>query len=508
MTSLVGNILMNRYEVKAFVASGGMSDVFYVWDLSRNVHLAMKVLHMDLINDPTILKFFMREARALQKLRHPNIVPFYGIERTNDFMFLLEEFIDGQSLKQVVDKQRDSGKKYLSIEQTLVYTKAVQAALGYAHSMGVVHCDIKPGNVMIDRGGNIFLADFGIARHADSTETTVGVAGAPAYMAPEQIKGLAVTPETDIYALGIMVFELLTGQRPFTGSIEEKDRSGTTIAEQVRQAHLRVPPPNPSLINPSIPPLLSSVLLRALEKEPQNRYSSTTEFFSNICVAVSTSPELVPDRIENPNLEEPIYIPDTKKSRKIPLPLIVGISLFFIGCLVLAGISLKIAYPSLSNSFVQDNNENTFQNDESSKVNEDELSTELEKNNSVIGLPATTIVLPTATPQPSFTFSPVPTSTTLPTSTSYPTDTPYPTHTRVPTEKEAVEFQIQNATFGSLWVYVNGEYLGEIYSGQVVKSPAEDWGSVSLKVCNRGPGHGCSTNYYSIYPTNWLIVLN
>jgi len=499
---------MNRYEVKAFVASGGMSDVFYVWDLSRNVHLAMKVLHMDLIDDPTILKFFLREARALQKLRHPNIVPFYGIERTDGIMFLLEEFIDGSSLKQIVDKQKESGYNYLSIENTLIYTKAVQAALGYAHSMGVVHCDIKPGNVMIDRGGNIFLADFGIARHADSTDTTIGVAGAPAYMAPEQIKGLAVIPETDIYALGIMVFELLTGQRPFTASLEEKERTGTEFAEQVRRAHLSAPPPNPSLINPSIPDELSRVVLRALEKDPQNRYSSTEEFFSALCQAVSSSPEAIPDRIENPKIEEAKFPPVPSKGKKTLIPLIIGIAIFLIGCFVITGISLKVVYPLLSISSVQDQNINSNQNNESSKIDAGDLSTNMNTNSSVIGLPATTIVVPSKTPLPSYTFSPMPTSTTLPTSTPYPTDTPYPTHTRVPTKKEAVEFQIQNATFGSLWVYVNGEYLGEIFSGQTVKSPAEDWGSVSLKVCNRGPGHGCSTNSYSIYPTNWLIVLN
>src|SRR3972149_8492524 len=183
-----------------------MGAVYRVWDLKRNVPLAMKVLHSDLADDPHMFKRFQREANALKRLTHPNIVQFYGLFHTLDIAFLLERFVDGPSLKDILRQ-----KKQLSIQEVLVYLKALCAALGYAHANGVVHCDVKPGNVLIDQGGNIYLTDFGVARHAESTTTTLGTAGTPAYMAPEQIRGEAVTPATDVYALGVMLFEMLTG---------------------------------------------------------------------------------------------------------------------------------------------------------------------------------------------------------------------------------------------------------------------------------------------------------
>ena len=209
--NLIGTILLNQFRVDAFIAAGGMGAVYRVQDLRRNVPLAMKILHADLAEDPSIFKRFRREANALKKLAHPNIVTCYGLEQTPDFAFLLEAYIDGPTLKDIM---RYRGGMPFPIPEALAYLKALGAALGYAHANGVVHCDIKPGNVILDRGGAIYLTDFGIARHAESTTTTLATAGTPAYMAPEQIRGEAVTPATDVYALGVLLFELLTGQRP------------------------------------------------------------------------------------------------------------------------------------------------------------------------------------------------------------------------------------------------------------------------------------------------------
>ena len=185
-SQIVGQVIENQYRVDAFIASGGMGAVFRVWDLKRNAPLAMKVLHADLAEDPSIFKRFQREANALKKLTHPNIVPFYGLHHTQDFTFILEAYVDGPTLKDVLRAQNG---KPMPISETLAYLKALSAALGYAHVHGVVHCDVKPGNVIIDRGGQVYLTDFGIARHAESTTTTLGAAGTPAYMAPEQIRG-------------------------------------------------------------------------------------------------------------------------------------------------------------------------------------------------------------------------------------------------------------------------------------------------------------------------------
>ncbi|MBI5953352.1 MAG: serine/threonine protein kinase, partial [Chloroflexi bacterium] len=296
MKDLIGKIVDNHYRVDAFIASGGMGAVYRVWDLKRNVALAMKVLHDDLADDPTIFTRFEREANALKKLAHPNIVPFYGIRRTSDFVFLLERFIDGPSLKDIL---RQKKKQPLPIQETLTYFKAICAALGYAHTNGVVHCDVKPGNIMIDQGGNIYLTDFGVARHSDSTKTALGMAGTPAYMAPEQILGKPVTPATDVYSLSVMLFEMLTGQRPFRGDGEGTDKSGDTVHERIRYAHLHLQPPDPRMVNASIPSPVADVILKALSKESSLRYSSAKDFFDALCYAIGTPQEKVSDRVSS-----------------------------------------------------------------------------------------------------------------------------------------------------------------------------------------------------------------
>ena len=293
-TNLLNQTLLNQYRVDAFVASGGMGAVYRVWDLKRNVPLAMKVLHAELAEDPTVFKRFQREARALQKLAHPNIVPFYGLFQTHDTVFLLERYVDGPTLKEILQQRQGQP---LPPEEALIYLKALCAALGYAHVKGVVHCDVKPGNVMIDPGGNIYLTDFGIARHADSTTTTVGAAGTPAYMAPEQVRGEQVTPATDVYALGVMLFEMLTGQRPFRGSETSTESAGPTAAERIRYAQQHLQPPDPCTINPMISPDMAQVVMRALVKQPEGRYRSAQELFETACSTVNITPQNVPDRI-------------------------------------------------------------------------------------------------------------------------------------------------------------------------------------------------------------------
>jgi len=297
MSNVIGQTLLEQYRVDAFVASGGMGAVYRVWDLKRNVPLAMKVLHAELAEDPSVFKSFQREARALQKLAHPNIVPFYGLYQTLDFAFLLERYIDGPSLKDIL-RQRQG--KPLSVEEALTYLKALCAALGYAHANGVIHCDVKPGNVMIDRGGNVYLTDFGIARHAESTTTTLAGAGAPQYMAPEQIRSEAVTPATDVYALGVMLFEMLTGQRPFKGTEAGTERGGTTAAERVRYAHQHLPPPDPRLFNPTLSPGMTSVTQKAMAKRPSERFANTQSLFQATCIAAGATAESVPERIVLP----------------------------------------------------------------------------------------------------------------------------------------------------------------------------------------------------------------
>jgi serine/threonine protein kinase len=288
----VGQIYLDQFRVDAFIASGGMGSVYRVWDLKRNVPLAMKVLHSDLADDPTVIKRFKREANALKKLAHPNIVPFYGLYQTPGFSFLLERYVDGPSLKEIL--RRKHGEP-ISTDEALIYLKALSAALGYAHANGIVHCDIKPGNVMVDKGGNIYLTDFGITRHAESSATTLATLGTAAYMAPEQIRGKPVTPATDVYALGVMLFEMLTGGRPYKGDEKGTEKAGTTAGERMRYGHLMLQPPNPRLLNPLLPESISSIILQALQKDPSQRFDNTQAFYIACCNALKLWP---PDRVE------------------------------------------------------------------------------------------------------------------------------------------------------------------------------------------------------------------
>ncbi len=293
----IGQILLNRFRVDALIAAGGMGAVYRVWDQWRNVPLAMKVLHADLADDPSVIKRFQREDNALKKLTHPNIVPFYGLFKSEGQAFLLERFVDGPSLKDLLSQRGDLP---MAVEEALVYLKALSAALGYAHANGVVHCDVKPGNVMVDRGGNIYLTDFGMARHADSTTTTLAIAGTAAYMAPEQIRGEAVTPATDVYALGVILFEMLTGRKPFRGDEVSTLSEDSTRSERIRYAHLNLPPHDPRQFNPAIPAPIAGVILKALAKNPLDRYQGTHEVFQAICTVLGFNSKQIPDRIDLP----------------------------------------------------------------------------------------------------------------------------------------------------------------------------------------------------------------
>jgi eukaryotic-like serine/threonine-protein kinase len=334
-TDLINQVILNQYRVDAFIASGGMGAVYRVWDIKRNVPLAMKVLHSDLADDPSILKRFKREANALKKLAHPNIVPFYGLYQTSDFAFLLERYVDGPSLKDILRKQQG---KPLPIEEVLTYLKALSAALGYAHANGVVHCDVKPGNIMTDQGGNIYLTDFGIARHSDSTTTTMLNVGTAAYMAPEQILGEPVSPSTDIYALGVILYEMLTGQRLFRGDEKSTNHVRGTYEERVRYAHQVLPPPNPSAVNPRLNESLAKVILKALQKEASQRFQNTNELFNAVCNAINIHPELLPDRITSLSIQyfKPIEDEVDKNGSHYKRKAIVPISLAIIGVLAVA----------------------------------------------------------------------------------------------------------------------------------------------------------------------------
>jgi len=286
MSNLVGKTLLNRYKVQSFLGRGGMAEVYKVWDNQRMTSLAMKVLLEDLALDRVFIRRFTREAQTLAKLQHPNIVRFYGFKKEDRLAFILMDYIEGETLKHFI---HDADGKSMPYGQIRVITRAICGALHYAHGQGLVHCDIKPANIMINQNGIVQLADFGIARMSDAATATMVGAGTPAYMAPEQVRGQDPIPQTDIYALGIVLYEMFTGgERPFTG--EQAQTTGGT-SERVRWEQLHLPPPSPKKWNPSLTNEIEAVILKCLEKEPEKRYNSAIEVINALELAIGDVPE-------------------------------------------------------------------------------------------------------------------------------------------------------------------------------------------------------------------------
>jgi formylglycine-generating enzyme required for sulfatase activity/serine/threonine protein kinase len=259
----------------------------------------MKVLHEDLAYDRVFMRRFQREANTLAQLQHPNIVRFYGLEQDGPLAFMLLDYVDGENLKRLIFDAAGP----MPSDQTLLILRSVCSALQFAHGEGMVHCDIKPGNIMIHRNGTVLLADFGIARMTDAATTTMVGMGTPAYMAPEQIGGLDPTAGTDIYALGIVLYEMLTGgERPFTG--EHAQTTGST-SEKVRWEHIHLEAPSPRRYNPGISPDLEAVVLRCLEKDPEERFASAMELWKALQAAAAGEDEayVVPILTEPPPTE-------------------------------------------------------------------------------------------------------------------------------------------------------------------------------------------------------------
>ncbi|MGV8025606.1 MAG: protein kinase [Anaerolineaceae bacterium] len=276
MKELLGKKLKGRYRVDALVGRGGMAEVYKVWDEARADALAMKVLREDLAQDKIFLRRFEREAQTLAKLQHRSIVRFYGLEQDDVLVFLLLEYIEGTSLREEIFRC----KKPFSLQQALEVLRPVCAAMHYAHQLGIVHCDLKPGNILINKHGEFLVTDFGVARMVDaSTSTMVGI-GTPAYMAPELIKGEDPTPQTDIYALGVILYEMLTGgERPFTG--ERAETTGST-AEKIRWEQLKLIPKPLLEFNPDLPVAVQTLVQCCLAKLPAQRFADIQEVYAEL----------------------------------------------------------------------------------------------------------------------------------------------------------------------------------------------------------------------------------
>ena len=273
-------LLGERYEIGGVLGRGGMAEVHHGRDLRLGREVAVKVLRSDLARDPSFQVRFRREAQAAASLNHPAIVAVYdtGEDRTpaGATPYIVMEYVEGDTLRDVL---RREGR--LPMERAMTLAADICGALDFSHRNGIVHRDVKPGNVMITPQGTVKVMDFGIARAvSDSAATmtsTAAVIGTAQYLSPEQARGEGVDARSDVYSLGCLLYELVTGAPPFTGD------SPVSIAYQ----HVREDPRLPSSINRAVPPELDAILLKAMSKNPANRYQSAAEMRNDLLRALA-----------------------------------------------------------------------------------------------------------------------------------------------------------------------------------------------------------------------------
>ncbi len=255
-------VLDNRYELQELIGGGGMADVYKARDLLLDRLVAVKILHEQFKRDTEFIQKFHREAQAAAKLSHPNIVNIYDVGVMGDDHYIVMEYVPGSTLK---DRIKQEG--HLSVADALHVAKDIASALSHAHANNLVHCDIKPHNILMMPDGSAKVADFGIARAVtESTMTYTGnVVGSVHYFSPEQAKGTMITPRSDVYALGVVMYEMLTGQLPFTGE--------TPVS--IAMKHLQEQPRSVRQLEPSIPPVVEAIVSRAMQKDANMRPSSS-----------------------------------------------------------------------------------------------------------------------------------------------------------------------------------------------------------------------------------------
>lgn len=258
-------ILANRYQLLQTLGAGGMAVVYRAKDINLERFVAVKILRPDFSKDDGFRKRFHQEAKSAANLSHPNIVTVHDFGLEGEQLFIIMEYIPGTHLKKIIQE-----REKLSVEEGLDIIIQAAAGIGYAHRAGFVHCDVKPHNILVAPDKRVKVTDFGIARALASIqpdEKTNVVWGSPQYLSPEQANGEAPSPASDVYSLGVVMYELLTGKLPFYA----KDPN------QMIKLHLEAQPVSPRKINPDIPQPLEQIILKLLSKEPSSRYRTADQ---------------------------------------------------------------------------------------------------------------------------------------------------------------------------------------------------------------------------------------
>lgn len=255
---------ISRYEVKRELGRGGMATVYLAYDPSFDREVAIKILPREFLHNPDFLERFQREVRTIAKLEHPAIVPVYDVGEHDGMPFLVMRFMPGGSLSDRIATRR------FSLQETARMVERLAAALSYAHRKGVVHRDLKPDNILFNADDYAFISDFGIARFAESQSTLTGsgIIGTPAYMSPEQATGDVLDQRSDVYGLGVIVYQMLTGEKPY--------KADTPMGVAIK--HVTDPVPDILSVAPELPAGVSDVMKTVLAKDREQRYPSAVEF--------------------------------------------------------------------------------------------------------------------------------------------------------------------------------------------------------------------------------------
>ena len=283
-----GRILADRYELKELIGQGGMADVYLAYDDILKREVAVKILRSSLTGDPIYITRFHREARAAAALCHRNIVEIYDVGEEDDLYYIVMEYVRGQTLKELINK-----RGALHYVEAVDIMKQVVSATALAHSMGIVHRDLKPQNILVTDSGIVKIADFGIASIQSLSQVTQTdtIMGSLHYLAPEIARGEKATPQSDIYALGVVFYELLRGDVPFNGE------SPVNIALK----HMRDEIPSVREYNPAIPQSVENIIIKATAKNTNNRYQCADDMLDDLetCLERLDEPKLSFDQVNN-----------------------------------------------------------------------------------------------------------------------------------------------------------------------------------------------------------------
>lgn len=290
---LIGRNINGRYKILELIGGGGMSNVYLAHDMILDRDIAIKILRYDFSNEEELRRRFQREALSTTSLAHPNIVNIFDVGEDGAMPYLVMEYVPGKTLKEYIIEHSP-----IAPERAVKIMKQLASALAHAHHNQIVHRDIKPQNILMDEDGNVKITDFGIAMALSATSYTQtnSVLGTVHYLSPEQARGGNATKKSDIYSLGIVMYELLTGRLPFSGE------SAVSIALK----HLQTETPSLREIVPSIPQSLENVVLKATAKNPQHRYQSADEMDEDL------STVLLPERLNEPKFMVPIDVDATR----------------------------------------------------------------------------------------------------------------------------------------------------------------------------------------------------